>query len=102
LQFRGEKSQDKANGRIFQGCSGGLPVSRWFIIAGLVLVALGLILHYAPWLLNWFGRLPGDIRTEGEQTRVFIPNHLNDYCESCTDPGAEPVLALTGSLRPRE
>jgi hypothetical protein len=73
LQFRGEKSQDKANGRIFQGCSGGLPVSRWFIIAGLVLVALGLILHYAPWLLNWFGRLPGDIRTEGEQTRVFIP-----------------------------
>ena len=23
--------------------------------------------------LNWFGRLPGDIRIEGERTRVYIP-----------------------------
>jgi len=43
------------------------------MIAGIVLVAIGLVLHYAPWLLNWFGRLPGDIRTEGEHSQVFIP-----------------------------
>ena len=23
--------------------------------------------------LSWFGRLPGDIRTQGENTRVYIP-----------------------------
>jgi len=48
-------------------------VGRGLIIAGLLLVGLGLVLHFAPWLLSWFGRLPGDIRIEGENGRVFIP-----------------------------
>ncbi|TDT44141.1 hypothetical protein DES49_0240 [Halospina denitrificans] len=48
-------------------------MSRWFIIAGIALVAIGLVLHYAPWLLSWFGRLPGDIRAEGEHSQLFIP-----------------------------
>ena len=48
-------------------------MSRWLIIAGLILIVVGLVLHYAPWLLNWFGRLPGDIRSETGDTRVFIP-----------------------------
>ncbi len=48
-------------------------MGRWLIVAGLVLVAVGAALHYAPWLLNWFGRLPGDINIQGSRTRVFIP-----------------------------
>ncbi|MGC9455973.1 MAG: DUF2905 domain-containing protein [Halothiobacillaceae bacterium] len=48
-------------------------MSRWLIVAGAVLIVLGLIWHYAPWMLNWFGKLPGDIRIENENTRVFIP-----------------------------
>jgi hypothetical protein len=48
-------------------------MGRWFILAGLVLVGIGIILQYAPWLLNWFGRLPGDIRYEEENSRIFIP-----------------------------
>jgi H+/Cl- antiporter ClcA len=48
-------------------------VSRWFIIAGAVLVLVGLILHYAPGLLNWFGKLPGDIRVESERGQFFFP-----------------------------
>lgn len=48
-------------------------MSRWLIIAGLLLVAIGLTLQYAPGLLNWFGRLPGDIRIESERGRVFVP-----------------------------
>lgn len=48
-------------------------MGRWLIVAGLVLVAIGAALHYAPWLLNWFGRLPGDIKIQGGRTRVFIP-----------------------------
>ncbi len=48
-------------------------MGRILVIVGVILVALGLVLQYAPWLLNWFGRLPGDIRIEGERGRVFIP-----------------------------
>jgi hypothetical protein len=48
-------------------------MSRWLILAGLVLVAVGLILHYAPGLLNWFGKLPGDIRMESERGKFFFP-----------------------------
>jgi hypothetical protein len=48
-------------------------MARWLIIAGLVLVAVGLVLKYAPWLVSWFGRLPGDIRVGGERGQVFIP-----------------------------
>lgn len=48
-------------------------MSRWLILAGLVLVAVGLILHYAPGLLNWFGKMPGDIRMESERGKFFFP-----------------------------
>ena len=48
-------------------------MGRWFIAAGILFIVIGLILHFAPWLLNWFGRLPGDIRWEGERSRVYIP-----------------------------
>jgi len=48
-------------------------MGRWLIIAGIVLIAVGAILHFAPWLLTWFGRLPGDIRIESGRTRIYIP-----------------------------
>ncbi|MCS6979791.1 MAG: DUF2905 domain-containing protein [Flavobacteriales bacterium] len=49
-------------------------MGRWLILAGLVLVILGLVLSYAPraWW-QWFGRLPGDIRIEKQNVRVYIP-----------------------------
>ena len=37
------------------------------------MVAIGTLLHVAPWLLTWFGRLPGDINIETERSRIFIP-----------------------------
>ncbi len=43
------------------------------LLIGLILVVVGLILIYAPWLVNWFGRLPGDIRYQGEHGGIFIP-----------------------------
>lgn len=43
-------------------------MGRYIIFLGIALVAIGLILQYAPWLLNWFGRLPGDIRIDNEKT----------------------------------
>lgn len=41
------------------------------VVAGLVLVALGLLAMTGA--LDWFGRLPGDIRIERGGTRVYIP-----------------------------
>ena len=43
----------------------------WLIGAGIVLVLAG-ALAYLGWL-SWFGRLPGDLRIERPNTRVYIP-----------------------------
>jgi Zn-dependent protease with chaperone function len=43
------------------------------MLFGVILVLVGLVLTYAPWLVNWFGKLPGDIRIQNEKSFVFIP-----------------------------
>jgi hypothetical protein len=48
-------------------------MAKWLMYAGMVLLLLGIALHYAPGLLSWFGKLPGDIRIESERSRTFIP-----------------------------
>ncbi len=48
-------------------------MSKWLIIIGLLLVVLGLLWHYLPWALNWFGKLPGDIHKELENGDIYIP-----------------------------
>ncbi|MDA7088729.1 DUF2905 domain-containing protein [Pseudomonas sp. SA3-5] len=48
-------------------------MARWLMMIGAALLLLGAVLHFAPWLLHWFGRLPGDIRLESPRGRVFIP-----------------------------
>ena len=41
------------------------------VVAGGCLILAGLLIYSGA--LNWFGRLPGDIRYEGENTRVYVP-----------------------------
>lgn len=48
-------------------------MARWIIIAGIILVAVGVLLYFFPGLFNWFGKLPGDIRVENENSKVFFP-----------------------------
>lgn len=48
-------------------------MGRWLMIAGALLLIVGAIWQFAPWLLNWFGRLPGDIRIESERVKIFVP-----------------------------
>jgi len=48
-------------------------MARLLITAGCILIIAGLILRFAPWLLAWFGKLPGDIRFESGKSKVFIP-----------------------------
>jgi hypothetical protein len=43
------------------------------MITGALLLIAGAIWQFAPWLLNWFGRLSGDIRIESERVKIFIP-----------------------------
>ncbi|MGM0385278.1 MAG: DUF2905 domain-containing protein [Actinomycetota bacterium] len=38
---------------------------------GIVVVVIGILAWSGG--LSWFGRLPGDIRVEGENTRLYIP-----------------------------
>lgn len=38
---------------------------------GVALVLVGGAV-YLGWM-SWFGRLPGDVRIEGERTRVYVP-----------------------------
>ena len=56
------------------------PHSKLFMnrSAGLILIGLGVgvvvvgLLAYAG-ALSWFGRLPGDIRYESDNVRVYVP-----------------------------
>jgi len=41
------------------------------VILGVGLVVAGLLVWTGA--LSWFGRLPGDIRWEGERGRVYVP-----------------------------
>lgn len=50
-----------------------MDAGKWLIVGGGLLLAIGLAIQFAPWLVNWFGRLPGDLRLEGEKVRVFVP-----------------------------
>jgi hypothetical protein len=46
-------------------------LGKWIMIAGLVLVFIGLLVHTGA--LGWFGRLPGDIRIERDNVRFYFP-----------------------------
>ncbi len=48
-------------------------MAKALIVIGLVLVFIGLSLSYAPWLVSWFGKLPGDIRIEREHGVFYFP-----------------------------
>ena len=48
-------------------------MGKWLMIIGVLVVLVGAALQFAPWLVNWFGKLPGDLRLGSGNTRVFIP-----------------------------
>lgn len=50
-----------------------MTTGKMIMVIGIVLVLIGLAVSYVPWLVNWFGRLPGDIRIQNEKSFVFIP-----------------------------
>lgn len=43
------------------------------MLIGAAVLVIGALVRFAPGLFSWFGNLPGDIRIENENSRVFIP-----------------------------
>jgi H+/Cl- antiporter ClcA len=48
-------------------------MARWLIITGIIFIITGLILYFAPEIFSWFGKLPGDIKIEKENSKIYIP-----------------------------
>jgi len=49
----------------------GRPIALLLVGAGVLLVLVGIVAWFGG--LSWFGRLPGDIRVERENVRVYVP-----------------------------
>ena len=48
-------------------------MGKILIVVGLVVVVAGLIIQFAPQAFSWFGKLPGDIRYEKGNFKLFFP-----------------------------
>ena len=48
-------------------------MGKIIIIIGVVVVVVGLILQFAPQLLSWCGKLPGDVKYEKGNAKFFFP-----------------------------
>ncbi len=46
-------------------------LGRLLILGGMIIIMVGLLVWSGA--LNWFGRLPGDIRIERPGTRIYVP-----------------------------
>jgi hypothetical protein len=46
---------------------------KYVILAGMIIVVLGIIIYFFSDKLHWIGRLPGDIRVEKENFRFYFP-----------------------------
>lgn len=48
-------------------------IAKYIIIAGIVIILVGIFLYFFPNAFRWFGRLPGDIRIEKENSKFYFP-----------------------------
>jgi len=48
------------------------PLARILVVTGLVFVAVGLLLHFAP-SVPFLGKLPGDVRIERPGLSIHVP-----------------------------
>jgi hypothetical protein len=46
---------------------------KFIIIAGVIIVIIGIIIYFFSDKLNFLGKLPGDIRIEKENFRFYFP-----------------------------
>src|SRR3977135_414103 len=65
--FGARRTQVPVEGRSMPRSASGLVL----VVVGLVVVGVGLLVWSGG--LSWFGRLPGDLRVERPNTRIYIP-----------------------------
>lgn len=46
---------------------------KWIIIAGVLILLIGVVIYFFHDKLRWIGRLPGDIRIERKNFRFYFP-----------------------------
>jgi len=46
---------------------------KWIIAIGVFIVVAGVVVYFFHDKLHWIGRLPGDIRVEKENFRLYFP-----------------------------
>lgn len=46
---------------------------KYVILAGVLIILIGIIVYFFHDKLNWIGRLPGDIRIDKENFRFYFP-----------------------------
>jgi len=46
---------------------------KYIVIIGVMIVVIGILIYFFHDKLNWFGRLPGDIRIERDNFRFYFP-----------------------------
>lgn len=46
---------------------------KYVIIAGIMIIFIGVIIYFFHDKLHWIGRLPGDIRIEKENFKFYFP-----------------------------
>jgi len=50
---------------------GNKPLGQLIVVLGLVIVVVGIV-TMRGWL-GWFGHLPGDVRVERPNARIYVP-----------------------------
>ena len=46
---------------------------KYILVAGVIIVAAGILIYFFHDYLKWIGRLPGDIRIEKQNFRFYFP-----------------------------
>lgn len=48
-------------------------MGKTIIVIGIVIVLIGLLYHFFPNALKWFGNLPGDIKVDRPNAKFYFP-----------------------------
>ena len=46
---------------------------KWIIAAGVLIVIAGILIYFFHDKMHWLGKLPGDIRIDNGNSKIFIP-----------------------------
>ncbi len=48
-------------------------IGKWLIMSGIILILAGIVIYFFHQYFTSFGKLPGDIRIEKENIKIYFP-----------------------------